>query len=299
MDDCHQRTVLFRFDLDGRPWYEDVDTGERIDIGPPEFSGASVRTGDLRTLILPDGSEGPQEWSVGSISCVQYADGQAWVGHYAAWDPWQSALGDEASTAARTALEVVRGHAGGSPPAAASLTSSSAIKPDRASLRMVDTEIRQQGRDRWSTALPGFYIVGPYGGPGTFADAIDSHYSIGSISGWDWFIIGDPAPRGDANGVIARSARHFATPGGDEVWVLDQTLILWDDCAQLEIPPITPGPIEPGVETSIDLDGGIVTAHIDGAEGGTNTLVVVDFEDPACRAHPVIGPLIDHLLSDD
>jgi hypothetical protein len=300
MDDCHRRTVLFRFDVDGRPWYEDIDSGERIDIAPPEFAGATVRTGDLRTLVLPDGSEGAQEWSVSDLACVQYAGGYAWIGHDTGWDAWQYALGDEAAAAARAALEVVRRHAGGSPPAAASLTSSAIVKPDRASLRLIDAEIRQHRRDRWSTTLPGFYIVGPYGGPGTFADAIDSVAGIGSSAGWHWFVIGSEAgPPTSANGVIARSGKHFDTPAGNEIWAVDQTLTLWEDCAQLEIPPITPGPFEPGVETGIDPEGGILTAYIDDADRDGTTLVAVKFEDPSCAAHPVMGPLIDHLLSDD
>ena len=64
------------------------------------------------------------------------------------------------------------------------------------------------------------------------------------------------------------------------------------------MPPITPGPIEPGVETGIDIDGGIVTATIDNADRDGSTLVAVSYNDAACRAHPVMGPIIDHLLAD-
>lgn len=63
------------------------------------------------------------------------------------------------------------------------------------------------------------------------------------------------------------------------------------------MPPITAGGIDSGVETGIDPEGGLVTAYVYDPDGDDFTLVVVDYRDERCRAHPVMGPIIDHLLA--
>jgi hypothetical protein len=75
------------------------------------------------------------------------------------------------------------------------------------------------------------------------------------------------------------------------VAVLDETLLVWEKCSDLIVPPIPPdGPA--GVAT----EGQVMSISIDEADGGV-TLVAVAYEDPTCRAHAVVGPIIDQLLA--
>ncbi len=298
MDDCHYRTVLLRFDPDGRPWYEDVDTGEHIDNAWPWTDGSSLRIDEVKTLVTPDGTDGGSEFGIDGIHCVLQAGDHSWIGPYEAWDPWQRVLGEHAGTAARLAFEIGRGHEGGPPVVAATLTSSAIDEPDEAILRALDDEVRALGRDRMSTSVPGFYIAGRYGGPGGLIDALGSMGSSESDSGAMWLLIpGENGPAEGADGWTARNAKQFETPAGNVVWTVDENLTVWEDCSKLVVPPITPGPFEPGIETGIDPEGGIVTAYVDDADYDGFTLVAVDYDDPRCLAHPVIGPIIDHLLN--
>lgn len=204
MDDCHYRTGILRIDPDGRPWYEDVATAERIDIAPPIFDGYIVQRRDGEAMLVDrDGTSGPSEWDISEIMCVFEAGEVAWVGGPdEAWLPWERALGAGAAGAARYALEVGRGHAGGPPPAAATVTSSTVARLDRETLRQLDAEIRQTGGDRWSEIAPGWYLSNEVGGPGQLLAELNSYGSGGGSNVDDEWLItkGDHGPALGADG---------------------------------------------------------------------------------------------------
>ena len=56
MDDCAYRKAILRVDPDGRPWYEEVATGIRIET--VEYEGWNVSLGDPARLLSPDGDLG-------------------------------------------------------------------------------------------------------------------------------------------------------------------------------------------------------------------------------------------------
>lgn len=285
LDDCAYRPALLHVDADGRPWYEEIATGGRVDT--LEFEGWQAARGDQARIFGPEGGE-VREWQIANLSCVFGSAGVEWVdGPYEAWRPWDSALGEYPAAVARDILELERGHSGGAPIGAASLTSARFEHVDRQTLRNLDDEIRGRGDGNWSTVVPEFYL-------GDYASLANA---IGTVSGMgfpseDWIVLRDLQ-----TDWRARKLRQFETPAGNTVSVLDETLLVWEDCSELIVPTITPGGVESGVESGIDEQGGIVTAYIYDPDGDDFTLVAVAYEDPTCRAHPVMGPIIDHLVA--
>jgi hypothetical protein len=286
LDDCRYRTLLLRLETDGTIWYEDVASGERVEVGWPEFEGWTIeRIGIDEVAVSPDGKLRLAAWSIRGEQCLLQSGGQLWIGDtQAAWYPWDAAFGDDVPI---RSIAWSRGDTPAvAPPAAASLTASRAAQPDRALLRAIDREIDRFGVDRWSETAPELYVGGPFDGPGRLSDELGGGGSIHSGSDW-WFVSDDLTS--------ARHVRTYRTPAGHLVWSPDETLSGWNDCADLVVPPIYPGPIEPGYETGLDPDGGLMTLVVYEADGDDGTTIVVDITDEACQAHPVIGPMIDHL----
>jgi hypothetical protein len=295
MDDCHYGTMLLRFDPDGRPWYQDVDTNERIEIAPEWLEGSSVRIGTPIVLIGPDGRERP-ELSITERHCVQSAAGQAWVGGpYVAWEPWDRHLGDVAYLA-HEILHSGRGNEGGPPPAAVVLDPSPVSDPPKEKLRQLDAEIATTGLGHWSSVFPEFYL----GRSGSYEPA----HGEGGVFGYNrenWIVY--PGPGGFGSGAIDGShARRFVdyeTPAGNTVSAFDETMTVWEDCAHVVVPEFFPGPFESGYESEIDSDGGLAMVYVYHADHETLTRLLVNYRDPACVAHSVLGPIIEHLLAAD
>ena len=184
LDDCHSRAVLLRIDADNRPWYEDVYSGQRIDTVSPLFDGYTVkRAGDRATLVDSEGNEGLSELDLTGIECVFQAGDLAWIGvPDTAWDPWDGALGLEGGSAARYLLESGRGHLGGLPPAAATLTSPLATDLDEATLGLLDDEIDGSGAAWWSNVVPGVFV----GSRVALPVALGTSDSAADDAEWQW-----------------------------------------------------------------------------------------------------------------
>lgn len=294
MDDCHYRTVLLQIDSDGLPWYEEVESGQRIEIATAAFADWSVvQRGTDAELVGPDGHSLPELY-LEEVTCVFKAGDVAWVGDPdEQWLPWYGALPeDEAGYTVRWMLELARGHPGGSPPAAATVTSATA-RPDRATLRTLDAEVRKGGDQRWSIDQPGFWLG--------HAGSMEIPGSVGTFGSelWAVYAVGGGIGEGSADGWLTRHRIDFVTPAGNTVSTLGETLTIWEDCSKLDFSTITPGPIEPGYESGIDVEGGLVQVWVDDADRDGQTLVVASYVDEACREHPILGPIIEHLLADE
>jgi hypothetical protein len=300
LDDCHDRRVIFHVDFNGRPWYEDVETGERMEFS---YAGFSVKYPDGEaTLIDPMEREVLSEWDLSSVTCVRRAGGVAWaIDSEEPWQAWRRAMGDELVDVLRYVLQSGRGDEGAMAPPAATTATSSTVPPlDRATLRQLDEEIAVTGADRWSLIAPGWYLSNDDGDPDGLLDELNSPGSTrDSADKFVWFL--SVAHDGTAlatDGWSARRTWRLDTPDGNVVWAPDEALTVWEDCSKLVVPPITPSAIDSGVETGIDPEGGLVTAHVYEPDGDASTRVVVDYRDEHCRAHPVMGPIIEHLIAD-
>jgi hypothetical protein len=230
------------------------------------------------------------EWSLRGQQCLLEAEGKLWIGDLQApWDPWSVALGHDHVAIARSVVEAIHDFPPAvAPPAAVSVTSPTFVRPSRELLRAIDHEIQRAGLDRWSDVVPGIYIGGPFEAPGALDDHLGNSGSVHIGNEW-WFLRGE-----------SRTARHvwtFKTPRGRLLWAPDDTLSAWEDCSELVVPPIFPGPMEPGYETGFDPEGELMTVIVHGRDGENGTKIVVAMSDEACRRHPVVGPMIEHLLS--
>jgi hypothetical protein len=291
VNDCHDRLTLVRIDPNGRPWYEDIQTGERIDTDEWWVSDARFVLDDEPRVEWAEGVL--HELEVHGIDCVFESGDLTWVGNTdAPWEPWYRALpgafeNDPGGTL-RSIVEIARGHRGGPPPAAVTLTSP-LPSPGATVLRDLDRDIRSGGDQRWSTIQPEFWLghAGSMEVPGT----------VGA-GDWTVFPVGSGVAEGSADGWYARHDVNFDTPARRKVSRLDETMTMWEDCSNLIFPTVTPGPIEPGYESGVDTDGKLVTVWVDNADRDGYTLVVASYADPACRDHPVLGPIIDGVLDE-
>lgn len=281
LDDCHYRQALLHIDPDGRPWFEEVETGNRIET--VEYEGWQAVPGDTGRLIPPEGGAGIRVWNIGQLTCVFEATGVDWVGGpYQAWDPWIAALGPDAAYVGQQILQLERNNDGGPPPTAVTLSSSRYEHVDRAVLRSLDDEIREGGKDRWSTVTPEFFL----GDRPTLEQAIGTKSSIGFPDG-DWEMTPDPT-----TGWRARQIREFKTPAGHTVSVLDRTLLVWQTCSGFSLPR---GPLvtaAPGLPPFLDPETGLLTTYFDDPVTGL-TLLALDYTDPVCAAIPGSRALVD------
>jgi hypothetical protein len=215
--------------------------------------------------VLVDGFDGAAQWQ-------------------AAWWPWQRFLMDldrQAVAATHALLDLTVRRSRADPPTALSL-SSPAVEPDQADLRRFDQELAELGVNTWSRVDPEFFL----GAPERMAADLGGRLVS---AGPPWLIMRDDP----GTGWLARRIRSFETPGGHLVSTLDETLLVWDNCSEVVTPPIVG-------ERNTDLspEEGIFGIWID-TSPDTTTYVMVDYTDPACRAHPVLGPIIEHALADD
>jgi hypothetical protein len=278
LDDCSYRQSLLRIDPDGRPWYEEIKTGRRIET--LEYEGWQAVFGHRARLVAPEGGE-VTEWTISDVHCVFSASGVQWVGgSYAAWAAWDEILGEQPGQMARMIFSIERGNDGGPPPGAVTLTDARYESVGRSLLRELDDEIRHGGDRRWSANYADFFL-------GDDAALFQETDAVGAAGfpGADWIIWRDPRMH-----FRAQLVRVLKTPAGKSVTAVDQTLFALDDCASLVLPDAAP------VDPRIDRQAGLVTAYFDDPAEG-RTLVAVDYADPTCESQPVMGPLIDQLLA--
>lgn len=203
------------------------------------------------------------------------------------WDDWQFWLGDYHPLI--EALRELSWHfpapAAGEPPAAMTLASPLFDGTDRATLRQLDEEIAASGGDRFSERVPGFWLGDLEGAVAAFGGGV-------LVEDGDalWLVMEEPEWH-------ARRLRGLDTPAGNEVWVLDDTLVAHHDCLMLEVPPFRTDGVDV-MDSNTSGEEGFADVYIFG-EGDSHVQVTVRHDDPACMAHPVMGPILDHLLSDD
>lgn len=294
LDDCHNRTLLVRIDANNQIWYEDVASGKRINEGRPWWQDWTIqRSGIDVALVSPDGSEVIPEWTIEGQECVFESGGVAWIGDAEArWQAWHIALEDR-DQVAQAIVQTARGNPPAVPPPAAVAITSPPGAPNRAMLRALDAEIRSTGRGGWSTTYPEYFLGGhrEVEMEGAGALGFDSDR---------WLLFpGGLAGSGNYDGWTVRHVVEYETPGGNAVSTLGEALTVWEDCGSVVVPPIYPGPFEPGYETGIDEQNGLFSLFIYEEDGDDGTQLIVDYTNPFCRSHPVLGPMIDHLLADD
>jgi hypothetical protein len=204
------------------------------------------------------------------------------------WSEWQFWLGDY-----HPLLEAMRelsrhfpAPAAGEPPAAMTLTSPLFDRLDRAILRQLDEEIAASGGvNRMSERVPGFWL-------GDAPGAVEAFGAQDLVEDGDasWLVLPDPEWH-------ARRLRGFVTPAGHEAWVMDEALVAHRDCALLVVPPFRADGVDL-MDSNTSREEGFADVYIFG-EGDSHVQVTVRHDDPACMAHPVMGPILEHLLSDD
>jgi hypothetical protein len=231
---------------------------------------------------LADGNGGGIRWPIPTVEPATPSP----TGLDTGWDDWQFWLGD------KPVLEVLRelsrnfaAAAAGEPPAAMTLTSPLFDRLERATLEQVDAEIAGSGANRLSERMPDFWLGDREGAVEAFAGEV-------VVEDGDalWLVISEPDWH-------ARRMRGFVTPNGNEAWVLDETLIAYHDCLMLVVPPFRTDGVDV-MDSNTSVEEGFADVYIFG-EGDSDVQVTVRHTDSACRGHPVMGPLLEHLLSDD
>jgi hypothetical protein len=291
--------------------------GERVDVQWPvgfaarfspdvELLGRGgvvvARRGDVLTLaggFTPAGLFAACEVHLGSIDIR--GDPLPWPGEptpgslpsaeadQADWETWELWIGDQPEMPALRALATYfPAPDTRRPPAAITLTSPLDDDLEEAALRRLDDEVETGGLNTWSSSEPSIWL-GEMNAAARALNAVElvadgdaTWVVLDGVSGADWH---------------ARRLKRFATPAGHEVWALDERLVAYADCADLVAPPIRADGVDV-MDTNFSLEEGMVDVHIFG-DGDSYETVTLRHSDRACRAHPVMGPIIDHLLSDD
>jgi hypothetical protein len=204
------------------------------------------------------------------------------------WSEWQFWLGDyhPLFEALRELSRYFPAPAAGEPPAAMTLTSPLFDRLDRAILRQLDEEIAASGGDnRMSERVLGFWL-------GDAPGAVEAFGAQDLVEDGDafWLVLPDPEWH-------ARRLRGFVTPAGHEAWVMDEALVAHRDCALLVVPPFRADGVDL-MDSNTSREEGFVDVYIFG-DGDSHVQVTVRHDDPACMAHPVMGPILEDLLSDD